>query len=289
MEMDKIKTFHKKTLQSNGRLMDFSSPKIMGIINFKSDSFYKASEHQTIDTAIRQSEKMIEEGAYVIDLGAMSSRPGAEISDPNEELEKLIPVLKSIRKNFPEIFISVDTIHSSVAEAAILEGVDLINDISGGTFDNDIFKVISKNKVPYILMHMKGKPKDMQEMNQYDDLLADIMDYFNKKIQQLYAMGVSDILIDPGFGFAKNIEQNFRILKALKSFQFCGCPVLAGLSRKSMIWKTLNTSPENALNGTTALNMLALENGADILRVHDVKAAVECVKLYEYYEKAGSE
>lgn len=289
MEMDKIKTFHKKTLQSNGRLMDFSSPKIMGIINFKSDSFYKASEHQTIDNAIRQSEKMINEGAYIIDLGAMSSRPGAEISDPNEELDKLIPVLKSIRKNFPEIFISVDTIHSSVAEAAILEGVDLINDISGGTFDNGIFKVISKNKVPYVLMHMKGEPKNMQEMNQYDDLLADIMDYFNKKIQQLYAMGVSDIVVDPGFGFAKNIEQNFRILKALKSLQFCGCPVLAGLSRKSMIWKTLNTSPENALNGTTALNILALENGADILRVHDVKAAVECVKLYEYYEKAGLE
>lgn len=289
MEMDKIKTFHKKTLQSKGRLMDFSSPRIMGVINLNRDSFYAGSQQHSTDAACKVAEKMIEEGAYILDIGAMSSRPGAQISDSDEEAAHLLPTLKAIRKAFPELFISIDTVHAKVADAAISEGADLINDISGGAFDPNLLKIVAAQKVPYVLMHMRGKPENMQALNQYDDLIAELLDYFNKKIQQLYAMGISDIIVDPGFGFAKNIEQNFRLLKALKTFEFIGCPILAGLSRKSMIWKTLESSPEEALNGTTALNMLALQNGANILRVHDVKAAQECIQLHEKYENSTIE
>lgn len=285
--MDKIITFPIKTLQSKGRVLDFSSPKIMGVLNLNADSFYSGSRQSSVAEACRNAEQMLKAGAYILDLGAMSSRPGAKLSNANAELEQLLPYLLAIRKEFPETFISIDTIHAEVAKEAISNGADLINDISGGALDSEILKIVAKEKIPYVLMHMRGKPEDMQEFSNYKNLMAEIIDYFNQKIKTLKALGIQDIIIDPGFGFSKTLEQNFLLLKQMQSLQFCNYPILAGLSRKSMIWKSLNTTPENALNGTTALHILALQNGASLLRVHDVKEAQECIYLYEQYKNAS--
>lgn len=286
--MDKIITFPKKTLQSKGRLLDFSSPKIMGILNLNTDSFYKKSRQSSVSEACKTAEKMLKDGAYLLDLGAMSSRPGAEISNPEEESKQILPYIEAIRENFPDCFISIDTVHSKVANQAIDAGADLINDISGGNIDPDIFKVIAEKQIPYVLMHMRGTPETMQSHTEYDDFLAELQHYFNEKIEALKKLNIRDIIIDPGFGFAKNIQQNFYLLKKMELFSFTGLPILAGLSRKSMIWKTLKCRPEEALNGTSALNMLALNNSASLLRVHDVKEAKECIYLYEQYKNASA-
>ena len=253
----------------------------MGILNVTPDSFYDGGRFTHIEKIHAQLEKMVNEGATIIDIGGASTRPGAEPVAPEEELKRILPVIELTKKHFPEIIISVDTFHSSVARESIGAGAHIINDISGGQSDVKMFVTIAELDVPYILMHSKGTPQTMSKLNQYNDLTLDILDFFIERIGKLRALGVKDIIIDAGFGFAKNIEQNFKLLKSLKTFKILDVPILAGLSRKSMIWRTLNIPPEEALNGTTALNMIALQNGADILRVHDVKEAVQTINLFK--------
>ncbi len=276
--------FHtKRTLNAGGKLLDLSSPKVMGILNLTPDSFYSGSRFQSQKEILSQAEKMMTDGADFIDLGAYSSRVGATDISLQEELERLLPVVKLLTTHFKEVIISVDTFRAEVAEKAIEAGAHIINDISGGELDKGMFKTVAKLKVPYILMHMKGTPQTMATLNQYDDMLMDIYRYFSKKVNELKNLGVKDIILDPGFGFAKNIDQNFSLLKQLELFQSLELPLLVGVSRKSMIWRSLGIKPEEALNGTSVLNTFALQNGAAILRVHDVKEAKECVKLYELY------
>lgn len=276
----------KNTLNIGGELMDLSEPMVMGIINITPDSFFSGSRVNTNHEILKQAEKMLAEGADFLDLGAYSSRPGAQDISEAEEEARLLPAVTLISKEFKQAFVSIDTFRAGVAEKAIHAGAHIVNDISGGNLDLKMFETVGKLKVPYILMHMKGTPQNMQSQTHYEDMMEEMMYYFSTKIQQLKAYGVHDIMIDPGFGFAKDITQNFSLLKHLATFKILGFPVLAGLSRKSMIWKTLNTTAEEALNGTTVLNTLALQNGAAILRVHDVKAAKESISLYQTYLKA---
>ena len=270
----------KKTLNAGGKIIDLSQPKVMGIINITPDSFFLGSRKQSESEILHQAEKMLNEGADFLDLGAYSSRPGAEDISVEEEKNRLIPAVKLINTHFPEAVISVDTFRATIAEKAINSGAHIINDISGGTLDEKMFETVGKLQVPYILMHMKGTPQTMKNLNQYDDIVQEISFYFSEKINQLKAFGAKDIVLDLGFGFAKNIEQNYFLLNHLSEFRMFGFPVLAGLSRKSMIWKALAIQPEDALNGTSILNTIALQNGASILRVHDVKEAKECVKIF---------
>ncbi len=272
-----------KTLNIRGRFISLSEPKIMGILNVTPDSFYDGNRYTTETAIVSQVEKMIDEGATFIDVGAYSSRPGAEVVSEDEELKRSIKAIQIILKNFPNTLISIDTFRSEVARVAILEGAGMVNDISGGA-DAKMFDVVAKLKTPYILMHMRGNPKTMSSQTEYVDLLKDIFDYFHVRIFKLQQLGVSDIIIDPGFGFAKTGQQNFELLNHLDQFKIIGKPLLAGLSRKSMIWKSLLTKPKDALNGTTSLNTIALIKGANILRVHDVKEAVEVVKLVSLME-----
>ncbi len=276
----------KNTLNIGGQLVDLNEPKVMGIINITPDSFFSGSRVNTSHEILKQAEKMLAEGADFLDLGAYSSRPGAQDISEAEEEARLLLAVALISKEFKQAFISIDTFRVRVAEKAIHAGAHIINDISGGNLDPNMFETVGKLKVPYILMHMKGTPQNMQSQNHYDDMMEEMMCYFSTKIQQLKAYGVHDIIIDPGFGFAKDITQNFSLLKHLNTFKILGFPVLAGLSRKSMVWKTLNTTAEEALNGTTVLNTIALQNGAAILRVHDVRAAKESISLYQSYLKA---
>lgn len=267
-------------INCGGKLLDLSEPIVMGILNVTPDSFYDGKRYTEPDKIRKQIEKMVSEGANIIDIGGMSTRPGAEIISPEEELKRILPVINETIKFFPEVFISVDTIHASVAEVVINAGAHIINDISGGQLDDKMFETIAKLNVPYILMHSRGTPQTMSKMNQYDNLSLEILDYFIERIGKLRGLGVKDIIIDLGFGFAKSAKQNFELLKAMPDFKILEVPLLAGFSRKSMIWRTLNISPDDALNGTTALNMVALQQGANILRVHDVKEAVETIKLF---------
>jgi len=253
----------------------------MGILNVTPDSFFDGNRYTNTSQALKQVERMISEGAAFIDVGGYSSRPGATDVPVEEEIRRVVSVIKLIAKEFPHVIISIDTFRSVVAKAAMEEGAGMINDISGGELDPDMFATLAKWQVPYILMHMRGTPENMTQLNQYDNLVKEIIDYFHKKTYQLQTLGVKDIIIDPGFGFAKNIAQNFDLLKNLNQLSVLGKPILAGLSRKSMIWKTLNIAPEEALNGTTSLNTLALINGASLLRVHDVRQASEVIKLVE--------
>ena len=271
----------KKTLNVGGKIIDLSHPKVMGIINITPDSFFSGSRKQSENEILHQAEKMLSEGADFLDLGAYSSRPGAEDISFEEEENRLIPAVKLIKTHFSDALISVDTFRASIAEKAINSGAHIINDISGGSLDEKMFETVGKLQVPYILMHMKGTPQTMKNMNQYDDIVQEISFYFSQKINQLKAFGAKDIVLDVGFGFAKNIKQNYFLLNHLAEFRMFGFPVLAGLSRKSMIWKALAIQPEDALNGTSILNTIALQNGASILRVHDVKEAKECVKIFE--------
>ncbi len=282
---DKNTVFQQKlSLNIRGDLMDLSRPKIMGILNLTPDSFYDGGRNNELSSAVKKAEILLSEGADILDLGAYSSRPGAEHISEAEELERLIPVVKAIVEQFPGAVLSVDTFRSAVARAAINEGAHIINDISAGELDANMFETIAALRVPYILMHMRGNPQTMTGLTEYTDLVNDVCYYFAVKIDQLKQLGVKDLIVDPGFGFAKTPDQSFELLKNLDFLKITGHPVLAGLSRKSMIYKTLGTDAENALNGTIAANTIALMKGANILRVHDVKAAKEAITIFE---KAG--
>jgi dihydropteroate synthase len=268
-----------KTLNLRGRIMDLSIPKVMGILNITPDSFYDGGRFLSVDQAVTKCRAMLEEGAEMIDVGGYSSRPGATDISEQEELDRVIPVIEKIVQHFPETSISIDTFRSSVASIAVDGGASIVNDVSGGNLDSNMFPTIASLGVPYILMHSRGTPQTMTSLTQFDNLLTDIAFDLSKKLNQLHSRGVKDIIIDPGFGFAKTIDQNFELLGNLDYFRILEKPLLIGLSRKSMIWKTLAINSKEALNGTTTLNTIALMKGASILRVHDVKEAVECVKL----------
>ncbi|HHP7242096.1 MAG TPA: dihydropteroate synthase [Cyclobacteriaceae bacterium] len=273
--MDFIK---KKTISIKGGLISFQTPKVMGVINLTPDSFYSKSRLVTEKEILSTAEKMLEDGADILDVGGYSSRPGADDVPIEEEVERIKPI-ELIKNKFPQAIISIDTFRVPVAKVALSLGADIVNDISGGDLDDGMFEFISKIKVPYILMHMKGKPQNMKSLAQYDDLLKELFVYFKYKIDQLKADGVKDIIIDPGFGFAKSIADNFQLLNNLEMLSFLDTPVLVGLSRKSMIYKTLKIEAENSLFGTVSLNTIAILKQADILRVHDVKEAVQIINL----------
>ncbi|MEK6782032.1 MAG: dihydropteroate synthase [Bacteroidota bacterium] len=268
-----------KTLLVKGKLLDLSEPKLMGILNITPDSFYDGGKFVGDSEILMQVEKMLKEGATFIDIGGYSSRPGAKDISEEEEKSRVLPVIESVHKNFPASIISVDSFRSSIAKLAVEAGAVMINDISGGSLDDKMLQVAAFLQVPYILMHMQGTPQTMSTLTNYENLLKEMIDYFHQKIHMCQALGVKDIIIDPGFGFAKTIDQNFELLRKLEYLKILQKPVLVGLSRKSTICKTLSIRPEEALNGTTALNTVALLKGASILRVHDVKEAMEVVKL----------
>ncbi len=253
----------------------------MGVLNLTTDSFYDGGKNNSLKNALRKTEQLLSEGADLLDLGAYSSRPGAEHITEELEFERMIPVIKAIAKEFPGALLSVDTFRSGIAKAAVIEGADLINDISAGSMDPAMFKTIAELKVPYIMMHMRGTPQTMATQTNYINLIVEITQYFAEKIQALKELGVKDLIIDPGFGFAKTLDQNYELLGKLEHLKILGHPILVGLSRKSMIHKLLETDAEHALNGTTAANTIALMHGATILRVHDVQAAREAVKIVE--------
>ena len=271
-----------KYINVNGRLIDFDTPKVMGVLNVTPDSFYKGSRFSDEKSLISAAGKMIDEGADFLDVGGYSSRPGAGNITMEEERKRVIDAVKLIAKNFPQVTISVDTFRAEIAREAICDcGAHIINDISGGEADKGMFNLVKELNVPYIMMHMRGSPENMQHKPEYDDVVADILKWFAERIVRLQSEGVKDIIIDPGFGFGKNGDHNFEMLNRLNDFSITGLPLMVGISRKSMIWKTLNITPDDALNGTSVLNTVALMNGADILRVHDVKEAMEAVKLTE--------
>ncbi len=270
-----------QTLNCRGNLIDLSVPKVMGIINITPDSFYDGGKTFSEKEILKQAEKMLSEGATFLDVGGYSTRPGAEDISDTEEIRRVLEAIESILKRFPEALISIDTFRSEVAKKAVEAGAAIVNDVSGGILDAEMYKTVAKLKVPYILMHMRGTPKTMVKLTDYKNVTIDVLKDLAEKIVLARAEGINDIIADPGFGFAKTREQSFELLNNLQLFQNLKVPILAGVSRKSMIYKTLETSAENALNGTTSLNTIALLKGASILRVHDVKEAVECVKLFE--------
>lgn len=280
--MDNNQVFNnKKVLNLGGRLIEIDQPKIMGILNLTDDSFYDGGRFNNLNNAIKQTEKMLIDGATIIDLGAQSSRPGAKLKTDQQEIEIIIPVLNELMKEFPYAIYSVDTWYSNVAEQTINIGAHMINDISGGLFDSSMFDIIAKYNVPYVLMHTGGRPDEMQINPIYNNVVSDVLKFLANQVEVLSKKGVNDIIIDPGFGFGKTYEHNFTLLNALKHFSFLEKPILVGLSRKSMIYKTLDLDPENALTGTIALEMFALLQGANILRVHDVKETGELIKLFQ--------
>jgi len=272
----------KSTINVGGNLIDLTIPAIMGVINVTPDSFYDGGSIESEKQLLEKAEKMINEGARILDIGAVSTRPGAEMISTKDELARLLPAVAAIRNSFPDIFISVDTFRSWVAVRVIDEiGPIIVNDISGGQLDSKMFDTIGKLKVPYILSHIKGTPQNMQVNPEYDDVIKEISGFLSEKVRILTKCGVTDVIIDPGFGFGKNIKHNYELLNRLDSFKVFQLPLLVGISRKSMIWKILETNPEGALNGTTVLNTLALLGGADIIRVHDVKEAMDAVVLLQ--------
>tara|TARA_E500000178_G_scaffold240303_1_gene236662 strand:+ start:115 stop:966 length:852 start_codon:yes stop_codon:yes gene_type:complete len=275
-------------INCNGNIIDFTSPKIMGILNVTPNSFYDGGKHNRIDTALLQTEKMISEGATFIDVGGASSKPGVEEVSPDEELKRVLPVIEKISKNFPHIYISIDTYRSNVARQAVDAGAQLVNDISAGNADDNMLKTVGKLGVPYIAMHMQGTPKTMQNKPTYDDVLIAIRSFFSEKIAAAHAAGINDIIVDPGFGFGKTPQHNFALLNHLNTLQIDGVPLLVGVSRKSMIYKTLNIDIQQALNGTTVLHTVALRQGAHLLRVHDVKEAKQAVDLIKALDTSYS-
>lgn len=267
------------TINCKGNLIDLSTPKVMGILNLTPDSFYDGGKYKNESDILSQVYIMLKSGATFVDIGAYSSRPNATHIEEAEELKRLLPIISLIIKEFPEILISIDTFRSQVAKHGIEAGAALINDISAGKLDENMLPTIATLKVPYIMMHMKGTPQTMQQQTDYKNLMKDILFYFSERIAKAHALGIIDVIIDPGFGFAKTTEQNFKLLKHLELLKTLDKAILTGLSRKSMIYKTLKNAPKDALNGTTVLNTVALQKGASILRVHDVKEAMECVTL----------
>lgn len=279
-------SFRPGFINVRGKLIDLSTPRVMGIINVTPDSFYGKSRYSEAEEIINAASGMMDEGACFVDIGGYSSRPGAEDVSPDEERKRVMNAVRLVSRELPEVIISIDTFRSEIAREAVLEyGAGMINDISGGDADPAMFSTVGKLKVPYVMMHMQGTPGTMQRNPFYEDVVADILKWFGDRIYRLTTMGVSDIILDPGIGFGKTADHNFEILKKLSDFLVAGLPVMAGVSRKSIIWKTLEIEPGEALNGTTVLNTVALLNGASILRVHDVKEAVEAVSLVEKIKK----
>jgi dihydropteroate synthase len=270
------------TLNCKGRLLVVDKPIVMGILNVTPDSFYSGSRVNE-DEILRKAEKMLAEGASILDIGGQSTRPGSEQIGADEELKRIINSLKTLLKHFPEAIISIDTYHSKVAKEAVAAGSSIVNDIGGGNLDDKMLNTVAELKVPYICMHMKGTPETMQQHTSYEDVTKEVLDYFIQKIDACKKAGINDVIIDPGFGFAKTISQNLELLKNLSVLNILDKPMLVGLSRKATIYKTLQTTPEEALNGSTVLHTISLLNGANILRVHDVKEAVEAIKLVEAY------
>ncbi|EAR00037.1 dihydropteroate synthase [Maribacter sp. HTCC2170] len=270
------------TLNCKGNLIDLTTPKVMGILNITPDSFYDGGKYENDTSILEQVEKMLSEGAIFIDVGAYSSRPGADHITENEEKDRIVPVIRSIIKRFPEAILSIDTFRSTVASACLNEGASIINDISAGKQDDKMFEIVAQHQAPYIMMHMKGTPKNMQQNTNYKNLMTDILYYFSERLSEARAHKINDIIIDPGFGFSKTLEQNYELLRKMDLLNTLELPILVGVSRKSMIYKTLDVTPQEAMNGTTALNMIALQKGAKILRVHDVAEAIECITLNEH-------
>lgn len=278
------------TINVRGKLFDLSEPQIMGILNVTPDSFYSGSRMQTEEQIAHRAQQIVHEGGSIIDLGAYSSRPGAADVSVEEETERLRMAMRVIRNIFPEIVVSIDTFRAEVARRCVEDfGADIINDISGGQLDEQMFSTVAQLNVPYILMHMRGTPQTMQQLTDYEDVTAEVLQYFGEKVDRLHGMGVKDIILDPGYGFAKTLEQNYELLSKQSVLQTLGLPILVGVSRKSMICKTLDCSPDEALNGTTVLHTLALQRGANILRVHDVRQAVEAAKLVAQINACASQ
>lgn len=277
----------KSTINCRGELIDLSTPKVMGIINITPDSFYDGGKYKSDKDILVQVEKMLEDGCDIFDIGAYSSRPGADDVSEELELQRLANTLKLIRNKFSDIIISVDTFRSNIARTVVNDfEVDIINDISAGDLDSNMLQTMAEINVPYIMMHMKGNPKSMQKNPEYENVVKEVMMYFSEKLEKLKLLGLNDVIIDPGFGFGKTVEHNYQLLKYLDDFRIFELPILIGVSRKSMICKVLETEPKYALNGTTVINTLALQGGANILRVHDVKEAKETVQLFEEFAKA---
>jgi dihydropteroate synthase len=268
------------TLNCNGRLLIIDKPLVMGIINATPDSFYEGSRYSGTDNILAQAEKMISEGADILDLGGQSTRPGSEKVSEDTELSRVIESIEAIHRKFPEIVISIDTYYARVAKKTVQAGATIVNDISSGTMDREMLSTIASLRIPYIAMHMKGTPQTMQQLSNYENVTREVLDFFIRKKHECKTAGITDVIIDPGFGFAKTIAHNFQLLNDLSVFKMLEAPLLVGLSRKSSVYKTLGISAEEALNGTTALHTMALMNGANILRVHDVKEAKEVVKLF---------
>ena len=269
------------TINCKGQLIDLSTPKIMGILNVTPNSFYDGGKFTLSENGLSQVGKILEEGATFIDIGAYSSKPNAEFVSEEEERSRILPVVKSILKQFPDALISIDTFRSEIAAVCIENGAAIINDISAGNLDEKMMDVVAKYNVPYIMMHMRGTPQTMQSQTNYENIIKEMLFYFSEKVNKARSLGINDLIIDPGFGFAKTLEQNYEVLQNLELFKMLDLPILAGISRKSMVYKPLGVTANEALNGTTVLNTIALSKGANILRVHDVKEALECVKLFE--------
>ena len=288
--MDSKNTFFSKKLaiQIRGTLLDLSEQKVMGILNLTPDSFYDGGKHNSTEKILQHVGKMVSEGLDILDIGAYSTKFGAQNVSEKEELDRLIPVLKILKSEYPDLILSVDTFRSEIARIAVTDySVDIINDISAGDMDNKMFEVIAKLNVPYIMMHMQGTPQTMQLNPEYKNVVKEVIQYLSEKVRKARLLGINDVIIDPGFGFGKTIEHNYQLLKHLHDFRIFEIPLLVGLSRKSMIYKTLNTIPYESLNGTTVLNTLALHGGATILRVHDVREAKEAITLYQKFSNAS--
>jgi dihydropteroate synthase len=273
------------TLNCKGKLLVMDKPLVMGIINITPDSFYEGHLDKNIESITQLASAMLAAGAAILDIGGQSTRPGSKRITADEEIKRVLPVIKAIKKNNPEAIISIDTYQSKVAIEAVAAGASVVNDISAGNMDDNMLSIAADLKVPFIAMHIKGTPETMQDNPQYDNVVKEVLDFFIKKIDECKKAGINDVIIDPGFGFGKTIEHNFQLLKHLQVFSMLDKPVLAGLSRKGTIYKTLSVTAAEALNGTTCLNTIALLNGANILRVHDVKEAVEAIKLLQVYSK----
>jgi dihydropteroate synthase len=268
------------TICCKGQLIDLSTPKVMGILNLTPNSFFDGGKYKSDTEILSQVEKMLEDGASFIDIGAYSSKPKAEFISEDEEIQRIVPIVQLVLKKYPETIISIDTFRSKVAKVCLENGAAIINDISAGNLDDSMLETIANYNVPYIMMHMRGNPQTMQRLTNYENIVKELLFYFSEKIGKARTFGINDLIVDPGFGFAKTLEQNFEVLGKMELFQILELPLLVGFSRKSMIYKTLNSNAQNALNGTTVLNTFALTKGAKILRVHDVKEAMECVSLF---------
>lgn len=274
------------TLNCKGRLLTLDKPVVMGIINTTPDSFYAGSRHTALAEVVTTAQQMLADGATILDLGGQSTRPGSEQIGANAEIDRVVPAIEAVHKAFPKAFISVDTYHAAVAKAAVAAGASIVNDISGGLLDQEMLGTVADLQAPYVCMHMKGNPANMQQNPQYSNVVTEVLDFFIQQVALCRQAGIKDVIIDPGFGFGKTIQHNFQLLKQLQAFQMLGCSLLLGVSRKSTIYKTLNTTAAAALNGTTVLNTIGLMHGARILRVHDVREAVEAIQLYTAMQQA---